>query len=168
MAGHHRDERIENIRATAGEFKRHRDLFDADAFARLGLRGALRALQRLTHLPSAVRQLSLLYAGGYEVVPVDDAAARVVARLDGTDSRVHPTGEPVRPGLLTPSALHARRRHARRVLVEQLPRDLSAYREVVTYLRHHGEHTCTAAGPHCGVCPWAAQCAFARSFSSAG
>lgn len=165
LAGHHRDERIESIRATAGEFKRHRDLFDADAFAHAGLRAARRALQRLSHLPVTMRQLSLLYAGGYDVVPLDDAAARVVARIDGTDSRVHSAGEPARPHLLSARELNARRRHARKVLVQQLPHDVSVYREVVTYLRHHGEHTCTPTGPHCGVCPWAASCAFARSLS---
>jgi endonuclease III len=163
LLGPHRDERIENIRATTGEFKRHRDIFDADSFERVGVREAARTLRRLSHLPQDVLDRALLYAGGYAVLPLDDASARVVARIEGTAIPIRDGAE----GFTLKRALWSaerrqQRRRARKTLAEVLPRDLDAYREAVTYLRHHALHTCMAVGPHCGVCPLAKECAFAR------
>jgi hypothetical protein len=163
LVGPHRDERIEGIRATTGEFKRHRDLFDADAMAAAGVRSAARTLRRLSHLPVDMRDRALLYAGGYAVLPLDDGAARVVARLEGTAIPIREGAE----GFLLKRALwggelRRQRRRARRALAAALPRDVNTYREVVLYLRHHAQHTCIAVGPHCGVCPLAKECAFAK------
>lgn len=161
--GPYRDERVERIRATTGEFKRHRDLFDAETFARVGLKGAARAVRRLTHMPKETLDRALLYAGGYVVLPLDDATARVVARLEGTAIPIREGAE----GFTLKRArwggeLRRQRRRARKTLAAGLPRTVEAYREAVVYLRHHAQHTCTAVGPHCNVCPLATDCAFAR------
>jgi endonuclease III len=167
LIGPHRDERIEHIRATTGEFKRCRDLFEAEALARGGLRGATRALRRLTHLPRETLDRALLYPAGYTVLPLDDAAARVVARIEGSAIPVRGGAE----GFILKRAqwageLRRQRRRARKTLAAALPRDLDAYRDAVTYLRHHAQHTCIAVGPHCKVCPLAKDCAFPRAQAS--
>ena len=164
LIGPHRDERIENIRATTGEFKRHRDLFEGDALARAGLRPALRTLRRLTHLPRETLDRALLYAGEYLVLPLDDATARVVARLEGTAIPISEGAE----GFTLKRArwggeLRRQRRRARKTLAAQLPGELPAYREAVLYLRHHAQHTCIAVGPLCGVCPLVSDCVFGQS-----
>jgi endonuclease III len=167
LIGPHRDERIENIRATTGEFKRHRELFEAESFTRAGVRNAARRLRRLRHLPRETLERALLYAGGYAVLPLDDATARVVARLEGTAIPISDGAE----GFTLKRArwgaeLRRQRRCARKALAAVLPPDVRAYRDAVLYLRHHAQHTCIAVGPHCGVCPLATDCVFARSNSS--
>ena len=163
IAGPNRDERVELIRATVGEFKRHRGDFDAEAFARVGLRVAARSLRRLAHLPEDMRERGLLFAGNYRVLPVDDPTARVVARLEGTAIAVRDGAE----GFTLKRALWSgerrkQRRRARRTLAGRLPPDPLAYRETLLYVRHHALQTCLPVGPHCGVCPLAPNCAFAR------
>ena len=84
LAGPHRDERIEQIRMTAGEFKRHRSALEADALRSAGLGRAARLLRRLSELPRETLDRALLFCAEYLVTPMDDPAARVVARLQGT------------------------------------------------------------------------------------
>jgi endonuclease III len=163
LIGSHRDERVEHIRATTGEFKRHRDLFDPEAFTAAGLAGATRALRRLTHLPRETLDRALLYAGGYAVLPLDDASARVVARLEGTAIPISGGAE----GFILKRArwageLRRQRRRSRKTLAAVLPRDVTVYREALVYLRHHAQHTCIAVGPHCKVCPLAKACVFVQ------
>jgi endonuclease III len=163
LLGAHRDERIDSVRATVSEFKRHRDRLSTEAFAGAGLLGAARALRPLSHLPYDMRERALLYAGGYQVLPLDQPAARVVARLEGTTASVREAANAtVLKRLMRGSELRMERRRARKALGVVLPRDVSAYQEAVLYLRHHGEHTCVAVGPHCGICPLATGCAFAH------
>jgi endonuclease III len=163
LIGPRRDERIENIRAMTGEFKRHRDLFDADRFAGVGLRHAARVLRHLRQLPREMLDRSLLYAGGYPVLPLDDAAARVIARLEGTAIPVKEGAE----GFILKRArwsaeLRQQRRRSRKTLAAALPCDVGTYRDAVLYLRHHAQHTCIAVAPHCSVCPLTKDCVFAR------
>lgn len=162
LIGPYRDERVEHIRATTGEFKRHRNLLAAEVFTSAGLRGATRALRRLRHLPRETLDRALLYAGGYAVLPLDDATARVVARLEGTAIPIKEGAEGFTlKRALWGGELRRQRRRARKTLAGALPCDVNAYREAVLYLRHHAQHTCIAVGPHCHVCPLASDCAFA-------
>jgi endonuclease III len=167
ILGSNRDERVELVRATVGEFKRHRDELEAHAFAQAGLRRAFRSLQRLRHLPPDVRERALLYAGSYAVLPLDDGAARVVARLHGTAIPVHEGAEGFTlKRALWSGELRQQRRRARRLLTRRLPADVSTYRETLLYYRHHASHTCLAVGPHCAVCPLATGCAFTAAQSA--
>lgn len=159
IIGPEREERIARLRATTGEFKRHRDALDVDRLRTGGLKKAARAFRRLSHLPSEVVDRALLYAAGYTVLPMDDATARVIARIEGT-------AIPVRQGAegftlkraLWGAELRQQRRRARKLLASVLSRDVHAYREAVLYLRHHAQHTCLAVAPHCGVCPLGDSC----------
>ena len=159
LIGPEREERIERLRATTAEFKRHRDALDDDVLRSGGVMKAARAFRRLTRLPREVLDRALLYVAGCPVLPLDDAIARVVARIEGM-------AIPVRQGAegftlkraLWGAELRQQRRRARKLLASALPRDVSAYRDAVLYLRHHAQHTCLAVAPHCGVCPLAASC----------
>jgi endonuclease III len=167
IIGPEREERIERLRATTGEFKRHRDVLDVDRLRTGGLRNAARAFKRLAHLPSEVIDRALLYVAGYRVLPLDDAAARVVARIEGT---AIPVGQGAEGFTLKrafwSAELRQQRRRARKLLAAVLPRDVNAYRDAVLYLRHHAQHTCLAVAPHCGVCPLAASCRGRSSVST--
>ena len=163
LIGPQPDERIERIRATTGEMKRHRDAFDPDTLRTKGIRFAARAFRRLTHLPREVVDRASLYAAGYSILPLDDAAARVVARIEGTAIPASQGAE----GFILKRALYAgrlrqQRRDARKTLAAALPRDVDAYRDAVLYLRHHAQNTCLAVAPHCKVCPLLPVCAFGR------
>jgi endonuclease III len=142
LAGPHRDEKMDRIRTTVGEFRRHREALHAAA--RVRLLPAARALRRLTDVPAAVRRRALLFACGCAVLPVDVEIGRVVERLMGTIG-------------------NRRRAPVRQWLERRLPRDLTTYREAVVYLRHHAQHTCTRVAPHCSVCPLLAECAYGLS-----
>jgi endonuclease III len=174
LIGPHRDERLDRIRQTTGVFKRHREALGEERLRTGGLLRARRALRGLAHLPRETLDLALLYVAGYAVLPLDDATARVVARLEGT---AIPTSEGAEGFTLERArsilrlagarsgqadGLRRQRRRARKVLAAALPRDVDAYREAVVYLRHHAHHTCSAIGPHCGVCPLLSDCAFGR------
>lgn len=155
------DERSDRIRATTGEMKRHRDLFDPDALRSNGLLFAARAFRRLSQLPRDVADRALLYAAGYPVLPLDDGAARVIARIEGTAIAPSHGAE----GFTLKRALYAgrlrkQRRRARKTLAAALPRDIELYREAVLYLRHHAHNTCLAVAPHCKVCPLLPECTF--------
>lgn len=166
MAGPNREERVERMRATTGEFKRHRDEFEDDVLRSVGLHRAARTIRRLSHLPRAVLDRALLFAGNYPVLPMDDPAARVVARLGGT-------ALPIRDGAegftlkrqRFSRELTQQRRRARQSLAAALPKELEVYKTTVVYLRHHAQNTCTAVAPHCTVCPLAPVCAFAISMT---
>ena len=163
LIGPQPDERIDRIRATTGEMKRQRNRFDPDSLRTKGLRFAARAFRRLTPLPREVVDRALLYAAGYPVLPLDDGAARVIARIEGTAIPVSQGAE----GFTLKRALYggqlrAQRRRARRMLAAVLPRDLEAYRDAVLYLRHHSQNTCLAVAPHCKVCPMLTVCEYGR------
>jgi endonuclease III len=163
LIGPQPDERIDRIRSTTGEMKRQRDRFDPESLRTKGLCLAARAFRRLTHLPRDVVDRALLYAAGYPVLPLDDAAARVVARLEGTAIPASQGAE----GFTLKRALYAgqlrlQRRRARKTLAAALPRDPDTYRDVVLYLRHHAQNTCLAVAPHCKVCPLLPACAFGQ------
>jgi endonuclease III len=193
LIGPRRDERLDRIRQTTGAFKRHREALGEERLRTGGLLRARRALRGLAHLPRETLDLALLYVAGYAVLPLDDATARVVARLEGTaipagegaegvtlerarsilrlavarspldSARGDP--EPV-VGSGQAQGLRRQRRRARKVLAAALPRDVDAYRETVLYARHHAHHTCSAVGPHCGVCPLLSVCVFGRQTRS--
>jgi endonuclease III len=139
IAGPHRDEKVERIRAIVGEFKRHRDVLSAEALTHGGVLAAGRALRRLTSVSRDTRARAMLFAAGRLVLPVDDDVSRVVSRL---------MGEPD----------NRRRPHARRWLAARISADASSYRDAIVYLRHHASHTCLKVGPHCAVCPLRTQC----------
>jgi endonuclease III len=134
VAGPHREDKVERLRAITGEFRRHRDILSVEALSHAHMVAAVRALRRLDQVPRTVRARAILFAVGALVLPIDPEINRVVGRLMGT-----PTNR--------------RRSAARRWLAERVPLDLPHYREAVIYLRHHALHTCLTVGPHCGVCP---------------
>jgi endonuclease III len=139
IAGPHREEKVERLRALAGEFKRHRDRLSHEALTRMTMVAAGRALSRLEHVSAASRARAFLFVVGRTVLPLDEDALRVIRRLNG-------------------SPHHRHRPAARRWLMERLQRDRSTYRDAVVYFRHHAQHTCLKAGPHCGVCPLRQDC----------
>jgi endonuclease III len=47
----------------------------------------------------------------------------------------------------------------------ELPHSLDLYRHVSVYLSHHAASTCTAADPHCHVCPLLDDCPAGQSAS---
>lgn len=142
IAGAHRNETVDHLKALAGEFKRHRDMLTSEALRGMKLLSAVRTLQRVEHAPAGARARALLFAVGLAVLPMDDDARRVVGRVMGEDV----TGR------------HGR---VRRWLRRKLPHDTATYRDAIIYLRHHAHHTCTKVAPHCGVCPLAGSCAWA-------
>jgi endonuclease III len=158
QAGPHRDDRVELIRATIGEFKRHRDEFDADRLRAESLLQAARTFQRLEHLSRDVRDRALLFAAGHAVLPTDDGVGRVMARLEGTAHETDGADLSTLRRQQWGPELARQRRKARRLLAGTLPREVEAYREAILYLRHHAQQTCVAVGPHCGVCPLAPSC----------
>jgi endonuclease III len=144
IAGPHREEKVERLQATIGEFKRHRAEFDLDTLRRGSCFSAARALGRITQVHPSVRARAFLFALDAQVLPIDQDINRVVSRLMGVP--------------------HNRNRlRARRWLVSQLSPDLQAFREAVVYLRHHALHTCLKIAPHCGVCPLRTRCPAASS-----
>jgi endonuclease III len=150
IIGPRADERLERIRATTGEMKRHRETLDPDRLRTRGLTYAARVFRRLAHLPRDVLNRALVYAAGYPVLPLDDGAARVVMRIEGQDTTA--------PG----ASHHQQRRQARRLMASRLPVAAHDYGTALLYLRHHAEHTCSVT-PHCRVCPLAARCKSAKA-----
>jgi endonuclease III len=143
MAGAHREEKVERLRAVVGEFKRHRELLSSAALSQMPPLAAARALCRLEHVPPAVRRRAILFVGGRAVLPIDEDVNRVVSRLMGKpDNRS--------------------RGVSRRWLLTALDRAGSDFRDAIVYLRHHAHHTCVKVAPHCGVCPLRFTCAFAQ------
>lgn len=144
IAGAHREEKLELIRATVGEFKRHRHVLYGETLRQAGLLRARRALKHLPHVPLPTRSRALLFAAGYEVLPIDAEMMRVAGRLMGQPDTRH------RPAV-------------RRWLMARVSAEIEALRDAVVYLRHHARNTCVPVAPHCGVCPLRADCASAMS-----
>jgi endonuclease III len=109
------------------------------------LQGAARALARVPHLSPSARTRALLWAGGHRIAPVDDALARVLARLQG----------------LAPGPKARVRRAARRYLMAACHGEPEKIAETIVVLGHHASHACGDA-PHCGVCPLAPECRHAQ------
>jgi endonuclease III len=141
IAGPHRDQKIEHLRATVGEFRRHRDELERDSLRRVSRFSAGRALRRLAHLDLAIRRRAHLFVLDAGVLPMDADIHRVVGRLMGAPQ-------------------NRNRTRSRRWLSERLPQDLYAWREAIVYLRHHAQQTCVKAAPHCGVCPLRTRCPY--------
>ena len=129
-----------------------------------GLLSARRASTTTDAGPRETLDRALLYVAGYAVLPLDDAAARVVARLEGTAIPISEGAEGFAlKRARSAAALRRQRRRARRTMRTGLRLDVDTYREAVLYVRHHAHHTCTAVGPHCGVCPLLRGCAFGQT-----
>jgi hypothetical protein len=141
LTGPHRDDKVDRIRVTVGEFKRLRDRLESNRLKQSGLLRSARALRRLSQFDKPARARALLFAAGHAVLPIDDEVGRVVTRL---------MGEPN----------DRNRRVAKRWLAPQLTKDIDTYRDTIIYLRHHAQHTCVAVAPHCTVCPLRSMCAF--------
>jgi endonuclease III len=144
LAGPHREEKVERLQATVGEFRRHRAELDLDPLGRGSWFSAARALGRISHIHPAVRARACLFAFNAQVLPIDHDINRVANRLMGVPHNYN-------------------RPRARRWLAGQLAPDVQAYREAVVYLRHHAQHTCLKVAPHCGVCPLRHRCPAASS-----
>lgn len=132
------EQRIEALKNGSGHFRRHRDLADR---VHGPLLGAARALAQVPHWSTSTRSRALLFAGGHSIAPVDDALARVLARLHG----------------LAPGPKARVRRAARRHLLAACHGEHERLAEAVVVLGHHATHAC-ADVPHCTVCPLAASC----------
>jgi endonuclease III len=153
LAGPYREEKVERIRATVGEFKRQREQLSGESLKRTGVLRAARLLRSFAHLDDDVRRRAHLFAIGASVLPVDDQVSRVINRL---------RGEP-EPFVAAVSQRTTRekiwfRRRARRWLADRLSPDVNVYRDAIVYLRHHAAHTCLAVAPHCTVCPLNREC----------
>lgn len=144
IAGPHRDEKIDRLHATIGEFRRHRGELEVETLSHGSLLEATRALRRLAHIHPSVRGRAQLFVLHRHVLPIDAEIHRVVGRLMG--------------------APHDRNRgRSRRWLSAQLSTDLEAAGDAVIYLRHHAQHTCLKVAPHCAVCPLRTRCPQASS-----
>jgi endonuclease III len=152
LAGPRRDEKLARLRTTMNEIRRSRDRLDATSLGSTTVLQTARSLRQLSSVDDCVLARALLYVAGHLVLPVDDDIGRVVTRLSTPTSAA-----PRRSGGASTS--QRQRREARRWLAARLPRDQDAYRGAVTYVRHHGQHTCLVAGPHCTICPLREQCA---------
>lgn len=135
-----RDERLAALDAAMDVFRRQPRFLE-----RLGgpVRQAWMASRDIPHVGHAGALRLLLFTGTSTIVPVDAGIARIVRRLG-----------------LAPDRPNLRRmlRDARRALDRALPRDQTARRRAVLYLRHHAEHSCVETSPHCGVCPLVERC----------
>jgi endonuclease III len=154
LIGQPREETIDRLKALAQAFRRHRDTLDLDDRRDVGLRGAWRRLAVLVHVDPRVRRRALLFALDVPVLTVDEDMSRVVLRL----TRALEASGSTRAAHLATGSARARA-IARRWLSAELRHDGPSYREAVLYLRHHAQHTCLAAGPHCHVCPLRSTCA---------
>lgn len=138
------DERLAALDAGVAVFRRQ------PRFAQR-LRGPLRdsvvAARDVPHIGRAGALRLLMFTGGSVLIPVDGALVRVALRLGLCVERANLTRVV---------------RETRRALDAALPGDIGLRRRAVRYLSHHAEHTCTAAMPHCAVCPLAADCPFAQ------
>lgn len=143
MAGPRREEKLDRIRDTVGEFRRQRELLGSERLRGAAPLAAARALRRLPHLSRDRRARAHLFVLDAHVLPFDEAMRRVVSRLidDGTSM--------TRPA-------------ARAWLLQQLAGEAADVRDAVLYLRHHAQQTCVTVAPHCGVCPLRSTCGFAR------
>ena len=153
LAGPHREEKAERLRAAAEIFKRHRERLHADALRRAGLSDGARALRLIPRVDAATRARAWLFAGSRLIVPVDDDVSRVVARLRGATEA--PSARVIRPRTRD---VNRARSAARRWLTARLTPEIGSYRDAAVYLRHHGQHTCVAVAPHCTVCPLRVDC----------
>jgi endonuclease III len=145
MCGPFVDERMTAIETGVDVFRRRRDLSSELAGP---LKQAWLAARDLPHPGEAGAARLLLFASPHGVIPVDEALCRVTVRLGLAGDRPSP---------------RRRVRESRNALSRELPAEISARRQAVLYLAHHAQSTCIEGEPHCGVCPLAPGCAYARS-----
>ena len=149
LSGASRDELVNRLRGVVDSFKRHRESLDEARLQGAGPIAASRALRAVTQVNDEVRRRALLFSLGFVLMPVDDDGSRVICRLI----------EPL--DLAATARLHRRRqlrdRRKARAWLMSTNKDVDP-KELLTYLRHHGRHTCLAVAPHCGVCPLAPDC----------
>ena len=149
LSGGSRDELVSRLRGLVDTFKRQREALDESRLQRVGPVAASRSLRAIPQVNNEIRRRALLFSLGFSMLPVDDDSARVVSRL-------------IEPLDLASAARLSRRRQQRdrrkaRAWLTTYESKADS-RELLTYLRHHGRHTCLAVGPHCGVCPLAQGC----------
>jgi endonuclease III len=140
LAGPHRDERLQALRAGAEAFRRSPDL---PAVIRGPVVPARRALKRLPQMNESAAHRMLLFAADRPILPIDASVSRVARRL----GYGNPAG---------PSARAAR--SLRGAVARELPADSATYRHAYLYLSHHGAAACTEGRPHCSVCPVRENC----------
>ena len=120
---------------------------------RLGgsLRESLLAARDLPHLGRAGALRLLMFSASSAVVPADAGLARLALRLGLVQETTN----------LTRLA-----RVVRHALDSVLSTDADERRRAVRYLRHHADHTCVDALPHCAVCPLAPHCPSGRAVAA--
>ena len=140
LAGPFQEQRLRALRTVVDLFRRSPHL---PSVIRGPLPAARRALKRFPQLGDASAGRMLLFAADRPLLPVDAHLQRVGGRLgygeDGATGRK--------------SA-----RSVQRALTRELPPDPDAFRRASLYLSHHAMATCTAADPHCLVCPLRKEC----------
>jgi endonuclease III len=135
LAGPRREERTRALMTGVELFRRHTDVAER---LRRSLVAGRRALRLLPYLGEAGRHRMLLFAGGYAIVPLDPAVARVVVRL----------------GIAPPCARPRRAlRGVHQVMTGEFGADAAAIRRATLYLDHHAMVTCGEREVHCQVCP---------------
>lgn len=147
LAGPMKDERVRALRAGADVFRRTPAVADDLSGPP---RRALKAARRVPHLGRASALRLALFVGNVPVLPLDEHALRVARRLGYASACAEDT-PPVRVVSLT-----------RQALVKETGREMVPLRTVSQYFTHHGLATCTAATPHCAVCPLAPDCEWIR------
>jgi endonuclease III len=149
LAGGSRDELVHRFRGVVDTFKRQRDALDEARLQRLGPIAASRALRAIPQLHDEIRRRALLFSFDFALLPVDDDSGRVICRL------TYPLDLAATARLSRPR----QRRDLRnaRGWLKAAAADVDR-KELLTYLRHHGRHTCVAVGPHCAICPLAPEC----------
>ncbi len=138
LAGPLREERHHALRTGVELFRRDPELA---VMLRGPLRRAARAVGRLPRIGTAAAHRLLLFGGHHPIPAADEAASRVLARLDPVG---RPAAQPVRA--------------ARRAIRAAAGRDRAALVRAALYLSHHGRSTCITVAPHCTVCPVHEQC----------
>lgn len=149
LSGGSRDELVSRFRGLVDSFKRQRDTLDESRLQRVGPIAASRALRAVPQVNDEIRRRALLFSLGFALLPLDDDSSRVICRLI----------EPLDLAGHVRLSRRRQRRDRRKARVWLLAREQDVdSRELLTYLQHHGRHTCLAVGPHCGVCPLAPEC----------
>jgi endonuclease III len=144
------DERLHALMAGVEVFRHDRELDDR---LRGPMLSARRATQRLERpLGQVGAQWLLLAAGRHPVLPRDRGLGRIAIRL----------------GVVPPAAADApgAQMRAVRAVAAMLPRDAPLLEMAMLYLSHHANVTCTAADPHCRICPLADTCATVHAATS--
>ena len=140
LAGPYLENRLNALRTGVELFRRSPELSKVLAGPPAAARRALRPFPQLGETGA---HRMLLFAAGHPILPVDARINRVGRRLGYGKAAAD---------------FKKQARSIQTAMSSELPDSAEAYRRAFLYLSHHGGATCTAADPHCGVCPLLKDC----------